>query len=1076
MNLTMGRWKIFSKISSKFRRSKRSSAPVHGPSSQNVTPCASVRETPHASDDIVTSHASDNIVTSHASDDIQSAGSHPSAPLARHSQSTPPVGVLSSSQPYVDVQAVMQNHTPSIARSDAPSSSTSAVPSSSTPSSSVLRESDYTERITGADDPVDPGNVNADLDDLKERDHTKQIRRAADAVGRPNEQVDLDNLSNYISQYLAFIKHGREKPSRACDSPGSKSLMKLKDVISGAAQIAKDWCPDAKTIAQKALQGVGELHILATGFLVLGDIMERFETISSNREECLCLLERMNNLIQDVKQLRERPGLKEAMEAKIKEAIELIIEVSLACCTQIDRPKYKKLFSTTVNTKELQGFQTRLTELHRKIQLQMEFGLHDLLLRVPPCPRASEEFRRENRVQIEKVTELLKWESEERAVAVILYGLGGTGKTALGDAVYWSLYHEKVLPYRNHEEGLECKYSYVRLFDFITSVPDIPKLQTQVLQDLRSRIPEIRRYEDGRNEIGSILEKEVVFIYIDNVLFPDKVEQGLDAIEQLLPRTTEKVIKLRLLITTPDKGAAVKACNKLRIKTELYPIETLEDTKAMQLVKEELNAGEEDLVNEQLNGRDAKLDSNQINQIVQICGGIPMLLIEVANHIGSSQTREEAQERYQEVISETENNWNGHKGWTIARYAFAHEYLDEHLKDPFFDICLYFQGWHWEELSNIVGKSQLNSLENRALVTKDVNSMTAKLHNVILAIGIHNKGRRFKFSSASEFQEVLNPTKDEDLRGIKGIWSNDNIGPLDIPASKLDLMCGSLRVLALQNSTKVSDRCNRTFEELFFFSAEISHIPFDLSKVKKLRHLCYSPDDFHNLCQMPPNLISTLRILQLRQRGSIESLPECIGQFNFLDSIDLSLTDLKKLPDGFCSLSSLKTLAMDNCRSLEKLPDGFGEVRSLRKLSLSGCVSLEVLPDSFSQLNFLEDLNLSGCVKLVRLCADFKELSSLRVLSLKDCKMLQNLPENFHGLPSLKHLYLSKCVQLEVRSMESIVKMETLQIVDIQGSPLLHQAWQTIEEVCIQWSHIVRTSGQGSSTEEIMECNDDMQE
>lgn len=973
--------------------------------------------------------------------DIQSDCSHPNASSATsHPQSTPPLGVLSISQPYVSegVPDVMQNHTPSIAGSDVPSSSV-----------------------------------------LKESYHTNQIRGAADAVDRRNEKADLDELREYISQYLAFFKGGK-KPSPVStakfDWPGSQFMTELKEVTSGAVEIAKDFCPDAKTIAQEFLQGMGGVHMLMTGFLVVGNIMERYEIVSSNKEECVILLERMYELIHEVDQIRDRDELMKAAEDKIKEAMGLIIDVCVACCKQIARSKHIKLLSINKDKKELQGFQTRLTELHRKIQWQMSIVMYDRQggppVSKPPCPRASEEFRRENRAQIENVTERLKWKSDEKAVAVILYGLGGTGKTALGDAVYWSLYHEKVLPFRNHEEVLECKYSYVRLFEFITWVPDIPKLQIQVLEDLTSRTAGIRRDDEGRDAIKEVLEKEVVFIYIDNVLFPDKVEKGLDAIERLLPRTTKKVKKLRLLITTADKGAAVKACNKLKIKTDLYPIETLEYTKAMQLVKEELNDGEEDLVNE-------KLDANQIDQIVQICGRIPQVLKEVAAYIGFCQDREEAQRRYHQVIWERENDWNGRVGWNnIARYAFAHEHLDEKLKDPFFDICSYFEGWNWEELKNIVGDFELDSLEDRALVTRDVNSRTAKVLNVILAIGIHNKGRRFKFTSASEFQEVLNPTNtDQDLSGIKGIWSNDNIGPLDIPASKLDLVCGSLRVLALQNSTKVSGRCNRTFEELLFFSAEISHNPFDLSKVKNLRHLCYSPDDFHNLCQMPPNLISNLRIRQLRLCGSIESLPEIIGQFNFLDSMDLSLTDLKKLPDGICSLSSLKTLAMDNCRSLEKLPDGFGKLRSLRKLSLSGCVSLKKLSDSFSQLTDLEALNLSGCVKLVQLCKDFNELSSLRVLSLKDCKMLKNLPENFHGLPSLKHLYLSKCVELAVRSMESIVKMETLQIVDIQGSPLLHEAWQTIEAVCTQWSHkVVRTSGQSSSNEESVERNDDMQE
>lgn len=283
--------------------------------------------------------------------------------------------------------------------------------------------------------------------------------------------------------------------------------------------------------------------------------------------------------------------------------------------------------------------------------------------------------------------------------------------------MYWSLYHEKVLPFSNHEEVRESKYSYVRLFEFINSVPKIPKLQIQVLQDLTSRTADIRRDDVGRDAIKEVLEKEVVFIYIDNVLFPDKVEKGLDAIERLLPRTGKNVKKLRLLITTPDKGSAVKACEKLRINTELYPIETLEDTKAVQLVEEELNDGEEDLVNEQLNGRDAKLDPDQIKQIVQICGGIPLVLKRVAAYIGPSQDREETQRRYSQVIWERENDWNGHVGWNnIACYAFDHDHLDQKLKDPFFDICSYFEGWHWEELSNIVGDFELNRLEDRALV------------------------------------------------------------------------------------------------------------------------------------------------------------------------------------------------------------------------------------------------------------------------------------------------------------------------------------------------------------------------
>jgi hypothetical protein len=61
-----------------------------------------------------------------------------------------------------------------------------------------------------------------------------------------------------------------------------------------------------------------------------------------------------------------------------------------------------------------------------------------------------------------------------------------------------------------------------------------------------------------------------------------------------------------------------------------------------------------------------------------------------------------------------------------------------------------------------VGESELKRLERRALVTKDVKSMTAKVHDVILSIGLEKtKGERFRFTTASEIKEFFNQKKDE---------------------------------------------------------------------------------------------------------------------------------------------------------------------------------------------------------------------------------------------------------------------------------------------------------------------------
>jgi hypothetical protein len=200
--------------------------------------------------------------------------------------------------------------------------------------------------------------------------------------------------------------------------------------------------------------------------------------------------------------------------------------------------------------------------------------------------------------------------------------------------------------------------------------------------------------------------------------------------------------KLRLLLTARDKDA-VKISG---VKTEFYPIEILPEPKAVKLLEKTLD------------GNEKQLNSSQMNQIVKICGGVPKLLTVVAGFISSE---ENPQNAHKTVMEESKKNWKGEIGKEIECYVFAYEKLDETLRDPFLDICSFFQGWDWEALSNIVGEPKLKKLEKRALVTKDVKSMTARVHDVILAIGLDKKGERFRFTRASEIQDFLDEKKDE---------------------------------------------------------------------------------------------------------------------------------------------------------------------------------------------------------------------------------------------------------------------------------------------------------------------------
>jgi len=128
---------------------------------------------------------------------------------------------------------------------------------------------------------------------------------------------------------------------------------------------------------------------------------------------------------------------------------------------------------------------------------------------------------------------------------------------------------------------------------------------------------EFQRYEEGQRQIVSILAKEVVLIYIDNVL----LEQNRNALEKLLPKNMGNARKLRLLFTARDK-------DEVRIsgvKPVFYPIEGLPREEALDLFKKTLKGDSLQ-----------QLDTDQLNHLVKICEGVPKLMMVVAGFINET--------------------------------------------------------------------------------------------------------------------------------------------------------------------------------------------------------------------------------------------------------------------------------------------------------------------------------------------------------------------------------------------------------------------------------------------------------
>jgi len=436
------------------------------------------------------------------------------------------------------------------------------------------------------------------------------------------EIVDLDGLIKHISELLDIIQANNSSlqlQRRAEDyfpttskifSKFKKFLFDAKDVIPGEA---------IKTAVVVVLKGMGAPDMVITPFVVVANILERFDDVGDNKNECISLLKEIIHLNALIREFRERPQLNgtEGITGVIREATELIVEGSILCCTQMKSSKFSKFWAAKGNKEDLSKFGQKLRDMYMHMNAQMGIRLYDV--NAPKKPRLSRGYP-EHTVgldePVKQVLELLEWGSERKVVTVMLHGFGGMGKTTLGDAVFS----------RANFEG--CKYSEAQLFQNIESKPDIIEMQKCILKDLmgpEETTPDIRKYEDGQRELSYLLEKVSAFIYIDNVL-------GENELRQLLPRDLTKAKKLRLLLTARDINVGRACPRKTPLKT--HTMEKISNGDAMSFLKREV-----------LDDMEGKLNSSQIDNIIDRCDGVPLMLTLVAGVLRFEENKEKAYNR-----------------------------------------------------------------------------------------------------------------------------------------------------------------------------------------------------------------------------------------------------------------------------------------------------------------------------------------------------------------------------------------------------------------------------------------------
>nr|ABR16713.1 unknown [Picea sitchensis] len=101
------------------------------------------------------------------------------------------------------------------------------------------------------------------------------------------------------------------------------------------------------------------------------------------------------------------------MENIMREAIRLIVEASIMCCTQIDSNKFSRFFSILINKNKLDKFGEH--DMYKQITTHLDIPII--------CERISVGIQD----SVKEVIDLLEWGSEKISVAVIFHNLGVMG-------------------------------------------------------------------------------------------------------------------------------------------------------------------------------------------------------------------------------------------------------------------------------------------------------------------------------------------------------------------------------------------------------------------------------------------------------------------------------------------------------------------------------------------------------------------------------------------------------------------------------------------------------------------------
>ncbi|XP_052877343.1 disease resistance protein RPV1-like [Gossypium arboreum] len=530
-----------------------------------------------------------------------------------------------------------------------------------------------------------------------------------------------------------------------------------------------------------------------------------------------------------------------------------------------------------------------------------------------------------------------------------IWGMGGTGKTTLAEAIFYHLLN-----------GFQSCF-------FLPNVRESDEQGTlfQLRQQLFSTILEDENLYISTPRIGSgfikdRISRKKVLIVCDDV---SKSRQ----LDYLFGRNNRLGPGSRVIVTTRDKKVLIQYGIHL-----IYEVEVLDRDESVQLFCQLFANGNPlaiTLFGTSIYGKDKNYQESAVKELKQIPNP--------------------------DILKLLRSSFDG---------------LNPVEKDIFLDIASFLKREDLDFVRRLMdafygsAHSSIENLIDKSLIS--VSQHKIEMHDLLQQMGrdiIYNESpsepeRRSRLWIPNDIYNVL--TENSGTKTLKGMLLDmSKIPKLELNAEAFGKM-RKLKFLKFYHSCKTNSK--------IFLPQGLLSLPNELRfDPRNLVELNMSFSNLEQLWEGKRDL-GNLKVISLFYSKNLVRLPDLSSATN-LEKIDLmGCSNLRELPSSLHQLEKLTELGIECCTNLRSLPS-FYKATSLTKLFLTGCINLLSFPEVSSNVT---ELCLHGTA-IEEVPSSIECLSNLCVFTLTNCKRLKSLPTSIHKLKSLEYFYAEGCSRLE---------------------------------------------------------------